>query len=231
MAPVLKVEQGQSMAEIEEAEERKAEEDEAAAEKEANQQKEDEQKAKENKPHAKPPPAPAAATDPSAKLTKLNKLIDKIAEYILRYVLNRVVFKTFKTFIFTEISLTTFFFFFFFFFFPLLLYRYHEDLEFHFHQSDVENSGSVKLSEWTSIMSDTLQLKLQWTKLRPHIAPDGDLESIDYRKFLGRYFIDFDGDHSFFNGVVGTIRDAIFLNGGDLHAAFEQFDEVSLAYC
>ena len=40
-------------------------------------------------------------------------------------------------------------------------------------------------------MSDTLQLKLQWTKLRQHIAPDGDASQIDYRKFLGRYFIDF----------------------------------------
>ena len=113
-------------------------------------------------------------------------------------------------------------------------------------------------------MSDTLQLKLQWTKLRQHIAPDGDASQIDYRKFLGRYFIDFgksiiyllhgglhlgisdllssffflsssrapphthtrsDGDHSFFNGIVDKIRDAIFLCGGDLHIAFAQFDE------
>ena len=48
------------------------------------------------------------------------------------------------------------------------------------------------------------------------------LKDFNHIYFLGRYFIDFDGDHSFFNGVVGTIRDAIFLNGGDLHAAFDR---------
>jgi hypothetical protein len=74
--------------------------------------------------------------------------------------------------------------------------RYPEDLEFHFHKSDVEGDGMVKLSDWTTIMSDTLQLKLQWTKLRSHLAPDGDSSHVDYRKFLGRYFIDCHGDHS-----------------------------------
>ena len=216
MAPVLDVEKGTSMAEIEEQEEKKAEE--AAAEQEmaaeaataaAVKAKAAKAKAKEDEetkrrqegeskttsppptaPHHKPPPAPppvAKQAAAKAKLTKLNKLLDKIAEYILRY---------------------------------------HEDLEFHFQQVDTDNDGFVRVSVWTTIMSDTLQLKLQWTKLRAHIAPDGDQDKVDYRKFLGRYFIDFGGDHSFFNGIVSKIRNAIFINGGDLHAMFEEFDLV-----
>jgi diadenosine tetraphosphatase ApaH/serine/threonine PP2A family protein phosphatase len=205
MAPILDVEKGKSMAAIEEEEERKEEEEReeeaaaAAAAEEQEQQEEKKEKRRQqsetkstsNKSSPPPPPPPQSIANDAAmkaKLTKLNKLLDKIAEYILRY---------------------------------------HEDLEFHFHQSDSENNGLVLLSDWTTIMSDTLQLKLQWTKLRPHLAPDGDNDHVDYRKFLGRFYIDFDGDHSFFNGVVSKIRNAIFLNGGDLHAMFEEFDEVS----
>ena len=222
MAPVLDVEKGTSMAEIEEQEEKKAEEAaakqemaaEAAAAKakaqaqaqakqdmETKRRQEGESKTKSPPPaapHHKLPPAPppvAKQAAAKAKLTKLNKLLDKIAEYILRY---------------------------------------HEDLEFHFQQVDTDNDGFVQLSVWTTIMSDTLQLKLQWTKLRAHIAPDGDQDKVDYRKFLGRYFIDFGGDHSFFNGIVSKIRNAIFINGGDLHAMFEEFDLVgqrSVLWC
>jgi Uma2 family endonuclease len=81
MAPVLKVEQGQSMAEIEEAKERKEEEEESA-----RAAAEEAKKVESDKPKQKSPPPPTVVVESASKLTKLNKLIDKIAEYILRYV-------------------------------------------------------------------------------------------------------------------------------------------------
>ena len=60
----------------------------------------------------------------------------------------------------------------------------------------------------------------------PFIAPDGEDNAIDYHKVLGRYFINFDGDHSFFDEIVSGLREAIFLAGHTIKEAFEDFDEV-----
>ena len=87
-------------------------------------------------------------------------------------------------------------------------------------------AGTLSLEEWSDIMSDTLQLKLDWRKLRPFIAPDGPDDAIDYFKFLGRYYINFGGDHSFFDDIIQSLTDAIFLAGHTLREAFEEFDEV-----
>jgi hypothetical protein len=198
LAPVLDVEKGTSMAEKEEAAEREEKEErqryaeEQKRLRELQQQEEAEEKASAA--------AGATAEADSSKLTKLSKLVDKLAEYILRY---------------------------------------HEDLEFHFHKVDIDNHGAVAdgddkcgtvtLQEWSEIMSDTLQLKLDWHKLRPFIAPDGADDAIDYSKFLGRYYINFDGDHSFFDGIVDGLREAIFMAGHTIREGFEGFDEVSTA--
>ena len=106
--------------------------------------------------------------------------------------------------------------------------RFHEDLEFHFVKANEKSNDLITMENWADIMSDILKVKLPWLKLRPYLAPDVEIldgmEHVNFRKFLARYVIDFDYDHSFFDSILDRINEEIHRVGDDLKIAFKRFD-------